>query len=126
MNQTTAQTASQEANEASDTGDIHFLAAWIQAVNLIGPRSFGCMARTPDTATHPHQLTPKLDVIRKSFPNKSKHDAVFVAAVASLYNASEGQKLLNKVGCSFGDMALVLKPQQRAILSDLFLHYRGW
>ncbi len=121
-----AQDVSQETFAITEAEE-RFLRAWKDGVELAGEALFGCQARTPREACHWHQLTPKLDVIRRALPNRSQADAVFIAAMASFYNAEEGQRLLRKAGCeAFGNLANFLDRHQRAILAVLMIEYQGW
>jgi hypothetical protein len=117
------QTASREAR--LEPSYVHFLDAWKRAVVLAGHHLFS-LPNKVENATHYHQLPPYLDKIRRALPNKSRQDAAFLGVLASFFNAAEGQKLLNKAGCTFGDVATVLSPTQRRILADLLTHYQGW
>lgn len=120
----TAENVSQET--IYEPSHVHFLEAWKDAVELMGPGLFTCHAPTVRAATHHHQLAPYLDKIRRAIPNKCRQDAVFLAALVSFFNAIEGDKMLRKAGCTFGDMVMVLNPPQRAALAQLMIHYRGW
>ena len=106
---------------------IDFLRAWKRAVALVGStHTFGSAYAALHQVSNHRELTPRVDVIRKSLPNRSNADAAFLAALVSFYNKHEGQKLINKNDLSLGDMALTLSTQQRNILADLIIHYRGW
>ena len=118
--------ANPASQEASESFNEWFHRAWINAVEIAGPKLFACQASAPAMSTHWHQLTPKLDDIRRAISNRSRADTCFIAALVSFYNGLEGQKMLTKIGCTFGDLALVVTPQQRRILADLMTHYRGW
>lgn len=114
-------------NVSRETPETAFLRPWRRAVELAGPSLFGGQAARPATATHWRQLTPKLDLMRKAVPNRSQADAAFIGALASFYNAEEGQKLLNKAGCgAFGNLPTVLDAPRRALLADLLAGYQGW
>lgn len=120
-----AQTASQETPPAQEF--LEFRQNWKDGVALAGTSLFGCQCGQPEHAQHWRQLTPKLDVMRKALPNKCQADAAFVAAMASFFNAEEGQKLLKKVGCeSFGTLSNILTYRQREIIAGLFINFRGW
>ena len=121
----TTDTASQETPPPLEF--LQFRETWKQGVELAGQSLFGCQCGEPKFARHWYQLTPKLDVMRKALPNKSQADAAFAAAMASFYNAEEGQKLLKKAGCeSFGSLPNILTHHQRDIIAALFTNYRGW
>ena len=123
---TTSQPVSQETL-ALDADEQSFLAAWKDAVELAGHTRFGHQAGSPAEATHWHQLTPKLDEMRKVLPNRCQAEAVFVAALASYYNAEEGQRLLTKAGCtSYGSLAQILDKHRRTLLAVLMINYQGW
>lgn len=109
-----------------DDRDEQFLDAWKAGVIHAGEKLFGCQARTPSNATHWHQLTPILPDMRKTLPNRSRADAAFIGAMASFFNAEEGQKLLTKAGCTFGDVVTVLTPKQRSIIAMLMIHFKAW
>lgn len=122
----TSQPVSQETL-ALDTDEQSFLGAWKDAVELAGHSLFGHQAASPTDATHWHQLTPKLDEMRKALPNRCQAEAVFIAGLASYYNAEEGQRLLTKAGCtSFGSLAQILDKRRRCILAVLMINYQGW
>jgi len=121
MNQSTQQTASLEDN------NLAFLSAWKTGVLISGPSLFGCQANAPDSAVTWRQLTPKLDVMRKAIPNKSQTDAAFIGILASFYNAEEGQKMLNKAGCSaFGHALSVLDKKRIDVIAALMINFGGW
>lgn len=103
-----------------------FCLAWKEAVMLAGPSLFGCQAATPMDATHWHQLTPKLEQMRKAVANKSQAEAFLVAIMASFYNDAEGQKLMTKAGITFGGGALLVGDKSRSLIARLFASYRGW
>ncbi len=126
QNQVSQETPEQHQLVLTDNDQV-FLNAWRTGVKLAGESLFGCQAATPDHATHWHQLTPKLDVMRRKLQDRSQSDAVFAAAMASLYNAQEGHKLMKKVGCeTFGSVFTALSPDQRAVLSELMASYQRW
>jgi hypothetical protein len=104
-----------------------FLEAWKDGVQLTGPSLFGCQVAKPADATHWHQLAPKLDAMRKALPNRSQADAAFAAAMASLYNATEGHRLATKAGApEFGRLVAALDPTRRAVLAELLANFTGW
>lgn len=110
-----------------DEHDAQFLSAWQAGIEIAGSSLFGCQAPNPNAATHWHQLTPKLDAMRKAIPNRCQGDAVFIAAMASFFNAEEGQKLLNKAGAhAFGNLLTLLDDRRRAVIADLFHNFRSW
>jgi len=115
----TTAAATQQETLILDDNDAIFLAAWKNAVQIIGTSFFSCNARTPADATHWHALTPKLDAMRKAIPNKSRQDAAFMAAVASFFNPEEGQKFFTKAGTTFGALMPSLTPQQQDVLLGL-------
>lgn len=122
----TAQDVSQET-PLLDEAETRFLQAWKDGVDIAGTPLFSCQARNVKEASHWHQLTPKLDVIRRAIPNKSQADAVFAATMACFYNAAEGHKLLKKVECeSFGNIATLLDHRRRAILAVMLANFPGW
>lgn len=122
----TAETVSQETHDLDDAGAA-FLDAWKDGLQLAGVSFFGCQAGRPADAVHWHQLTPKLDVMRRELPNRAQADAAFAAAMASFYNAEEGHKLMTRAGChSFGGLATLLDIRRRAILACLLVNFRGW
>lgn len=120
---TTAENVSQETLEQAS----EFLAAWQEGVKIAGANKFLCMkAANQDVATW-HQLSPRLDVMRKAATTCSQSDVAFFAAMASFYNAAEGSKLLKKAGCvHFGDLANILKSHQRAVIAALLINFQGW
>lgn len=118
-----------EANQSQPASEsaARFTQAWKAGIDIAGPSLFGCQAASPEQATHWHQLTPKLDVMRKELPNRSQSDAAFAGALASFFNAEEGHKLMKKAGCeSFGHLAYQLDPVRRAVLADLLASFGGW
>jgi len=115
------------AQAALDTKSERFLIGWKKGIQLAGPHLFGGLASSKlDAAKHWHDLHPRLDAIRKALPNRSRTDAGFAAAMASLFNAEEGQKLLNKAGCTLGDLFTILNQEQREALAIMLLNYQGW
>jgi len=115
----TTAAAQQQETLILETDEILFLTAWKKAVQIVGPTFFSCNARTPADASHWHALTPKLDVMRKAIPNKSRQDAAFMAVVASLFNPEEGQKFFTKSGTTFGALMPSLTLQQQGVLLAL-------
>jgi len=115
----TTAAAQQQENLILDDNDALFLAAWKKAVQIVGPSFFSCNARTPADANHWHALTPRLDVMRKAIPNKSRQDAAFMTVVASLFNPEEGQKFFTKSGTTFGALMPSLTLQQQGVLLAL-------
>lgn len=115
----TTAAATQQETLILDDNDAIFLTAWKKAVQIIGPSYFSGNAIKTESAIHWHNLTPKLDVMRKAIPNKSRQDAAFMAAVASFFNPEEGQKFFTKSGTTFGALMPSLTPQQQGVLLAL-------
>lgn len=104
-----------------------FLHAWREGARLVNSNLvFACRAHSVEEATNHRQIIPRLDDIRKTIVNKERSMACFIAAMVSFYNSDEGQKLFNKIGCTFGDLARSLDPYQRDIVARLFVHFQGW
>lgn len=118
----TAEDVSRETEIAAE-----FLAAWKSAVDIIGSGMFSHQCRTPQDATTHRQLVPMLDKMRKAIPNRSQPDGIFIGAVASFYNPTEGQKMLTKAGCAgFGHVAAMLDQHRRRILAQLIANNQRW
>lgn len=104
-----------------------FLHAWIDGVELAGPGMFTALVNTPQEAAHWRQLTPNMDKIRKVIINKPHADAILIASMVCFFNAEEGAKLMNKVGCkSIGSLGAMLDYRRRALVGAMLANYTGW
>ncbi len=104
-----------------------FLHAWKQGVRLAGPHFFG--AGYPDAlaqAKSKRDLAPDLPRISRALGVMSSGERIFIAALASFYNAHHGQKLLRRAGVKgLADLG-ALDAQRRQVIAALLLHYTGW
>ena len=118
--------ASQEALILDDNGAA-YLEIWKAGVELAGPGLFNAAAAHHiERATHWHQLTPDMAKIRKAIPNRSQADAAFLAVMASMFNDTEGEKMLSKSGTTLGKLPLILGRKQHGIVVALLTHHKGW
>jgi len=104
-----------------------FLDAWKQGVRLAGPHFFG--DGHADVLAHAKSkwdLTPDLPRISRALDVMSSGERVFIAALASFYNAHDSQELLRRAGVEgLADLGN-LDMQRRQVIAALLLHYTGW
>ncbi len=104
-----------------------FFDAWKQGVRLAGPHFFG--DGQPDVlarAKSKWDLAPDLSRIVQALGVLSSGERVFIAALASFYNAHDSQELLRRAGVQgLADLG-TLDLQRRQVIAALLLHYTGW
>jgi hypothetical protein len=110
-----------------ESAETPFLHAWKRGVELAGLRFFGS---TPcadiERAQTKWDLCPKMDLIDHALGPMSPAERIFIAALASFYNADDGGPLLRRAGFDgFADLGR-LDLKRRAVISGLILNYTGW
>ena len=104
-----------------------FFRFWKPAVQLAGARFFG-NGRLADAtlATSKDELRPIVPLILQTIEMLQPHEQIFLAALLSFYDATEGGRLLQQFGVgSLADFHR-LNFQQRTLLAGLFLNHIGW
>jgi len=124
---TTSAAQADLGGQAKTTGNPDFLAAWKRGAALAGPSLFhaggvGFLVR----ATHHRQLSPDMPLIRKAIANRPTQAATFLAVMVSMYNETEGNKLMIKSGTTLGKLPSVLSADQMAVTTALLTHHKGW
>lgn len=104
-----------------------FFQAWKRGVKIAGPQWFGDGTREGfERAASKWDLRPAMRRISGALGILSPGEGVFLAAMASFYNAREGGALLKR--CGFQGLADLsgLDLERRRVIADLMLHYNGW
>ncbi len=104
-----------------------FFQAWKRGVQIAGHEWFG--DGTHDglaAASSKWDLRPNLFLLNDSLGVLSSGQRMFLAAMVSFYNASEGAAMLRR--CGFEGLSDLggLDLQRRQVIADLVLHYNGW
>jgi len=104
-----------------------FFEAWKRGVQIAGPQWFGDGTREGfEGATSKWDVPPAMRKIRSALGVLSPGEGMFLAAMASFYNAREGGALLKRCGFQgLSDLA-GLDLGRRRVIADLVLHYNGW
>lgn len=104
-----------------------FFDAWKQGVCLAGPQFFGDgHPHVVDRAKSKRDLAPNLPRISQALGVMSSGEGVFIAALASFYNAHDSQELLRRVYVEgLADLG-TLDLQRRQVIATLLLYYTGW
>ena len=132
MNDTTATSAVVE--DVADTmihyqdSQARFLAAWKQAVQIIGPQLFACgNSDNCATASERELLRPDSQAIEHYLSRCSIGQGVFIGAVVSFFNSDWGADICNGFGYSgLGDIAHRLELNELKIITELMLSHTGW
>jgi hypothetical protein len=104
-----------------------FLAAWKRGVRLAGERCFDITAATVERATDKDQLRPSWDHVEAHLLDRSRGEAAFLAALCAFFNSHWGQALLERAGYpNLCDLAGTLDAERSAVITELFLNYKGW
>jgi hypothetical protein len=104
-----------------------FFQAWKRGVKVAGLQWFGDATREGfERAASKWELRPATRRIGGALGVLSPGEGVFLAAMASFYNAREGGALLKR--CGFQGLADLggLDLERRRVIADLMLHYNGW
>jgi len=104
-----------------------FFQSWKRGVKIAGYRWFGNGTRENlVTATSIWDLRPRMADIDEHLDVMSGGERLFLAAMASFYNAHDSVPLLKR--CDFEGLADFgrLDSQRRQVIADLVLHYHGW
>ncbi|HCE6397609.1 hypothetical protein OGV25_21090 [Pseudomonas sp. P1B16] len=110
-----------------DNAPAAFLEAWKRGIHIAGVEWFGdgtlegLQNAKSKWALHPNvlRLNDALGVL-------SSGQRMFLSAMVSFYNASEGGAMLKR--CQFEGLADLggLDLERRKVIADLVLHYDGW
>lgn len=104
-----------------------FFEAWKRGVQIAGPQWFGDGTREGfEHATDKWDLRPSMRSIRSALGVLSPGERMFLAAMASVYNAREGGALLKRCGFQGLSDLTGLDLERRQVIADLVLHYNGW
>ena len=105
-----------------------FLAAWIRAVEIIGPEHFECNGiNSFKEATDRDQIRPNNDAIEERINVCSVGEAVFIGAVMSFYNDKWGAGICDAFGHhGVGGAANRLDLDELEIVMELMSSHTGW
>ena len=105
-----------------------FLAAWIRAVEIIGPQFFECNGvNNFKEATDRDQIQPDKDAIEKRINVCSVGEGVFIGAVMSFYNDKWGAEICDVFGHhGVGGAANRLGLDELEIVMELMSSHEGW
>jgi len=105
-----------------------FLAAWKQAIELIGPEYFHCKGIDHyQDATDRDQLRPNNDAIEQFISVCSICEGVFIAVVCSFFNGDWGLSMGKGFDyVAMGDIAKRLDLEQLEVLTALMMSHTGW
>jgi len=105
-----------------------FLAAWIQAIERIGPEYFECKGIDNfKEATDRDQIRPDWDAIEQRINVCSIGEGIFIGAVMSFFNGKWGAGICNCFGChGIGDAANRLELGELEIVIELMSSHTGW
>lgn len=104
-----------------------FFVTWRYGVSIAGYRWFGDgTLSNMEQANSKWDLCPRMQAIRKALGVLSSGERLFLAAMASFYNANDGGKLLKL--CGFRGLADLdtLDVERRQVIARLMLYYHGW
>ncbi len=105
-----------------------FLAAWIRAIEVIGPAYFECIDVTHfKEATDRSQIPPNYDAIEKRINVCSIGEGAFIGAVMSFYNDKWGAGICDAFGYhGVGGAANRLDLDELEIIIELMNSHTGW
>jgi len=105
-----------------------FLAAWIRAVEIIGPEYFECNGVTNfREATDRDQIQPNNDAIEERINVCSAGEGVFIGTVMSFYNDKWGAEICDAFGHhGVGGAANRLDLDELEIVMELMSSHTGW
>ena len=105
------------------SADKKFLISWRQAVLLAGPNLFGTDTRGDmAVAVRLDEMRPNLSRIDGAIDEMPRDRKVFLAALVSLCQPHEGDRLFRRIGAD-GLSVATLDLQRRAIVASLIMHY---
>ncbi|HGH3966331.1 TPA: hypothetical protein ACJIQ0_002306 [Pseudomonas aeruginosa] len=110
-----------------DNAPAAFLQAWKRGVHIAGTEWFGDGTRAGlQQATSKWQLRPNVQRLNEALGVLSSGQRLFLSAMVSFYNASEGGAMLKR--CQFEGLADLggLDLERRKVIAELVLHYDGW
>ncbi|KAE8235574.1 hypothetical protein A4X13_0g9447, partial [Tilletia indica] len=110
-----------------DNAPAAFLQAWKRGVHIAGAEWFGDGTRAGlQQATSKWQLRPNVQRLNEALGVLSSGQRLFLSAMVSFYNASEGGAMLKR--CQFEGLADLggLDLERRKVIAELVLHYDGW
>nr|WP_067285897.1 hypothetical protein [Marinobacterium profundum] len=103
-----------------------FFQAWKRGVVLAGPQWFGDGTHEGlQRATSEWELRPNIQALIDALSVLNHGQRLFLSAMVSFYNTTEGNAMLRR--CGFQGLPALggLDLQQRQVLADLLLNYRG-
>ena len=105
-----------------------FLAAWIRAVEIIGPQFFECNGvNNFKEATDRDQIQPDKDAIEKRINVCSVGEGVFLGVVLSFFTDKWGSELCDSFGYhGVGGAANRLDLDELEIVLELMSSHEGW
>lgn len=104
-----------------------FFQAWKRGVAIAGPEWFGTGSRDGLLRTKTlWDLRPNMLALNDALGVLSGGQRMFLSAMVSFYNASEGAAMLKR--CRFEGLADLggLDLERRQVIADLVLNYSGW
>lgn len=110
-----------------DNAPAAFLEAWKRGIQIAGVEWFGDGTREGlQQAKSKWELRPNVQRLNDALGVLSGGQRMFLSAMVSFYNASEGGALLKR--CQFEGLADLggLDLERRKVIADLLLHYHGW
>ena len=116
---------------AAMNDEARFLKAWVRGVKLTNrPHVFGD-GSDPDLARTKWDLCPIYERVEEALDTMSSTEGILLAAMYSFYNDATGARLLQRA-CGGEDpvglatIAAALDEVRLAVISELFITYRGW
>jgi len=105
-----------------------FLAAWIRAIEVIGPDYFECIGiNNFQEATDRSQIPPDYDAIENRINDCSVGEGVFIGAVMSFFNDKWGTEICDAFGHhGVGGVANRLDLDELEIIIELANSHTGW
>ncbi|HCF5435859.1 MULTISPECIES: hypothetical protein [Pseudomonas] len=110
-----------------DNAPAAFLEAWKRGVQIAGVEWFGDGTREGlQNARSKWELRPNVLRLNDALGVLSSGQRMFLSAMVSFYNASEGGAMLKR--CQFEGLADLggLDLERRKVIAELTLHYHGW
>lgn len=104
-----------------------FLEAWKRGIQIAGVEWFGDSTHEGmQQAKTKWELRPNVLRLNDALGVLSGGQRMFLSAMVSFYNASEGGAMLKR--CQFEGLADLggLDLERRKVIADLVLHYDGW
>lgn len=110
-----------------DNAPSAFLEAWKRGVQIAGVEWFGDGTHEGlQNAKSKWELRPNVLRLNDALGVLSSGQRMFLSAMVSFYNASEGGAMLKR--CQFEGLADLggLDLERRKVIAELTLHYHGW